>query len=90
MQPERNSDRSARKRRIIRTPEVDRRCGTTQYLRSKWIRAGKFPQPIILRPASDRCPPLFGFYEDEIDRWIEDRPRASSRRNEASPAAATA
>jgi predicted DNA-binding transcriptional regulator AlpA len=33
------------------------------------VRAGKFPAPIELGPNS------IGFYTDELDQWIETRPR---------------
>ena len=79
-------------RRIIRDKEVSERTGKSRVQRWRDVRAGKFPAPIQLGPNS------IGWYEHEVERWLETRPRrtygvepphmakAESDRPEAAPA----
>ena len=59
---------------IIRFPEVKRRTGksATQVWRDE--KGGTFPVRVQLGPNA------VGWYEDEIDAWIEARPRGGGRR----------
>ena len=56
-------------RRIIRNKEVSERTGKSRVQRWRDVRAGKFPAPIQLGPNS------IGWYEHEVERWLESRPR---------------
>ncbi len=56
-------------RRIIRDKEVSKRTGKSRVQRWRDVRAGKFPAPIQLGPNS------IGWYEHEVERWLETRPR---------------
>lgn len=67
---------AGQQQRIIRGNEVDRRCATTPYLRRQWVMCGLFPRPVVLREQRGGVPPLYGWYEHEIDEWVTTRPRA--------------
>lgn len=56
-------------RTIIRGPEVCRRTGRSRTQIWRDVQANKFPAPVSLGANA------IGWYEDEIDRWIADRPR---------------
>jgi prophage regulatory protein len=64
-------------RKIIREPEVERRTGRSRTQRWRDIRADKFPTPIELGPNA------IGWFEDEIDAWLAERPRRTYRSAEA-------
>ena len=62
-------------RRVLRPKEVR---GRTGYGRTMlWLKGrdpdDAFPSPVQLGPNS------IGFYEDEIDEWLETRPRVKCR-----------
>jgi predicted DNA-binding transcriptional regulator AlpA len=59
-------------RRIIPAKECDRRAGTTPALRWRLEKREEFPARI--RITNYRI----GYYEDEINRWIESRPRGGA------------
>ena len=57
-------------RRIVRGYKgLKERIGTSRVQVWRDIKAGKFPAPLELGPNS------VGWYEDEIDAWLESRPR---------------
>ncbi len=56
-------------RNIIRDKKVKERTGLGRVQRWRCVKAGTFPAPIQLGPNS------VGWYEDEIDQWLADRPR---------------
>ena len=66
----------SKSRKIIRKQEVCERVGLAPV--TIWRKANdpndEFPAPIILGANST------GFYEDEIDAWIESRPRGGGQR----------
>lgn len=64
-------------RKVIRELEVERRTGRSRTQRWRDCRAGKFPAPIELGPNS------IGWFEDEIDAWLAERPRRTYRTAEA-------
>ena len=57
--------------RLLRLREVKRRTGLSDTTIWRRRRAGSFPDPVDLGNG------LLGWYEDEIQKWIEDRPRVS-------------
>ena len=59
-------------RRIITYREVCRRTGQSRTGLWRLIKAGKFPQPVDLGTKR-----RVGFFEHEIQEWIENRPRVS-------------
>ena len=56
-------------RKIQRDKKVQERTGLGRVQRWRRIKAGTFPAPIQLGPNS------IGWYEDEIDQWLAERPR---------------
>jgi prophage regulatory protein len=58
-------------RRILRDPQVFQRTKLSRVQRWRRVRRGTFPAPIQLGPNS------IGWYEDEIDAWLAERPRVS-------------
>lgn len=58
-------------RRILRDHEVRERTKLSRVQRWRRVRAGTFPAPVQLGPNS------IGWYEDEIETWLADRPRVS-------------
>ncbi len=57
-------------RKIIRGyKRVTERIGKTRIQLWRDIKAGNFPRPFELGPNS------VGWYEDEIEAWLESRPR---------------
>ena len=56
-------------RKILRPKEVQKLIGKSRVQIWRAVRAGLFPAPISLGPNST------GFYQDEIDDWLESRPR---------------
>jgi len=67
-----NVDRNIpdKQRNIIRRPEVRKRTGLSDAQRWRLERTGLFPPRIQLGANS------VGWYQDEIEIWIENRPRA--------------
>jgi len=59
-------------RSITPARDVDRRCGTTPAQRWREERAGRFPQRIQITPSR------IGYFEDEIDAWVANRPRGGA------------
>jgi prophage regulatory protein len=57
-------------RHIVRPAEADRICGVSKSTRYRLEAAGKFPKRVILSERSS------GYYSDEIEAWLESRPRA--------------
>ncbi len=58
-------------RKIIRTPAVCKRTGKSRTQIWRDVRDKKFPAPVQLGPNA------IGWYENEIDFWLETRPRVS-------------
>jgi len=58
------------KPRILRRPELKERTGLSNAQRDRLEAAGKFPRRVLL---SERA---VGWHSDEIDDWIQSRPRA--------------
>ncbi len=71
-------------RRILRPKEVRERTGLGRT--SLWAKSrdphDAFPNPIQIGPNS------IGFFEDEISRWLETRPRVPFRAPVSAPGAA--
>ena len=63
-------DEQSKARRILRAPAVCERTGKGRVSLWRGVRAGTFPAPVKLGSNS------VGWYEDEVDRWIAERPRA--------------
>ena len=64
--------------RILTYAEVCRRTGQSRTGIWRLIRDGKFPQPVDLG-----TPRRVGFYESEVQDWIDARPRVSYGGREA-------
>jgi prophage regulatory protein len=62
-------------RRILPAREAYNRTGVSRGLAWSEERAGRFPKRIQITPFR------VGYFEDEIDAWIESRPRALGRRS---------
>ena len=60
--------------RLLRRPEVERRCQLGRSTIYRLMRVGQFPTPIKIGPRAVR------WSEREIERWIADRPRATGER----------
>jgi len=58
--------------RILRKPEVSAKTGLSTVTIWRAVRAGTFPQPLQLTPKS------VGWYEHEIDAYLETLPRVSA------------
>ena len=58
-------------RRILRDPAVKERTGLSRVQRWRRVRKGTFPAPVQLGPNS------IGWYEDEIEAFLANRPRVS-------------
>ncbi len=56
-------------RNILRPKKVSERVQKSRVQLWRDVRAGTFPPPIQLGPNS------IGWYEHEIERWLETRPR---------------
>ena len=56
-------------RKIIRAKAVSERTSKSRSQIWRDVKAKRFPAPIVLGPSS------IGWYEDEIDAWLESRPR---------------
>jgi prophage regulatory protein len=69
-------------RNILRDPEVRKRTKLSRVQRWRRVRKGTFPAPVQLGPNS------IGWYEDEIEAWLAERPRVSYAPQAAEPAAA--
>jgi prophage regulatory protein len=54
---------------ILRDPEVLARTKLSRVQRWRRVRKGTFPAPVQLGPNS------IGWYEDEIEHWLAERPR---------------
>ncbi len=57
--------------RLLRISEVEHRTGLSRTTIWRRRRAGLFPNPVAIGNA------LLGWYEHEIQEWIEARPRVS-------------
>ena len=66
-------------RRIIRGSIVDQRTGLSPSIRYELEEKGEFP---ARRRISARA---VGYYEDEVDEWIETRPRVKDLPPESCP-----
>ena len=55
--------------KIIRAKGVEKLIGKSRVQIWRDVRDQKFPAPISLGPNS------IGWFEDEIERWLESRPR---------------
>ena len=62
-----------KQRNIIRRPEVRKHTGLSPSQTWRLERAEKFPARVQLGPMA------VGWYEDEIDVWVEDRIRAGAK-----------
>ena len=58
-------------RKVLRTPAVLEATGLSRGTLYRLIANSKFPQPLRLTPRS------IGFYSDEVDAWLEARPRGT-------------
>ncbi len=65
--------RSITRRSISRFKTVIVRVGQSRATICRKIRAGTFPQPVNLGGG------LLGFFDDEIDDYLEDLPRVTPR-----------
>ena len=72
----------AKERRILRDPEVQQRTKLSRVQRWRGVRKGTFPAPVQLGPNS------IGWYSDEIEAWLSERPRVSYALATTEPAAA--
>jgi prophage regulatory protein len=63
-------------RRIVRRPEVRRRTGYSDTTIWRKEKAGEFPKRIALSPDGMAV----GWFEDEIDEWIQSRIRGPGKR----------
>lgn len=57
-------------KRIIRMPALKNKVGESKATIYRQITRGEFPRPIKLSTRS------VGWLEDEIDHWLESRPRS--------------
>ena len=69
-------------RKILREPEVKARTGTSRVTRWRGARNRTFPAPVQLGPNS------VGWYEDDIDEWLANRPTVTWASKPATPQAA--
>jgi predicted DNA-binding transcriptional regulator AlpA len=59
---------------LIRKPEVLRLIGNVDNSTlSRWIKAGQFPEPVILNPNGQRQ--MVAWRESEGEAWLASRPR---------------
>ena len=58
--------------RILTYREVCERTGQSRAGIWRLVKGARFPQPVSLG-----TPRRVGFYEDEVQSWIETRPRVS-------------
>ena len=65
------TDSQNTQRKIQRDKKVQERTGLGRVQRWRRIKAGTFPAPVQLGPNS------IGWYEDEIDAWLAERPRVN-------------
>ena len=65
------SEPNPTERRIVRQFEAVQRTGLSRVTLWKKIRTGQFPAPVDLGGGK------IGFYSDELDRWLAERPRVS-------------
>lgn len=56
-------------KRILRDQEVGRITGRSRVTRWRDEKAGKFPRRVRIGPNA------VGWFEDEIQEWLESRPR---------------
>ena len=75
-----------RNRRVLRPKEVRQRTGYGRTM--LWLKSrdpdDPFPTPVQLGPNS------IGYFEDEINEWLENRPRVPCRAPVSDPGAAAA
>ena len=64
-------------RKIIRSAEVRSRTGKSRTQLWRDVRAGRFPAPIELGVNS------IGWFEDEVEDWLDSRPRRGRPTREA-------
>ena len=57
--------------RLLRREEVESRCGIGRSTIYRWMRLGRFPEPVKVGPRAVRWP------ESEIEAWLTTRPRAT-------------
>lgn len=65
------NDSQQKGRRILRDPEVQERTQLSRVQRWRRVRQGTFPAPVQLGPNS------IGWYENEIEAWLANRPRVA-------------
>jgi predicted DNA-binding transcriptional regulator AlpA len=59
---------------LIRKAEVLRRIGgVDQATLWRWIKAGQFPEPVVVNPDAGRQ--MVAWREHEVEAWIAARPR---------------
>ena len=73
-----NTDTPKTGRVVLNGKTVEARTETSRVQRWRMIREGSFPAPVELSPNK------LGWFEDEIDAWLESRPRRTYRPEEAS------
>lgn len=64
-------------RTIIRRPEVIGRVGLKKSQIAVLVRRGEFPPPVQLGARA------IGWYADEIDQWVTNRPRVGAAQQSA-------
>jgi prophage regulatory protein len=69
-------------RRIMRDPEVRECTQMSRVQRWRRVRKGTFPSPVQLGPNS------IGWYADEIEAWLAQRPRVAYAAEPTAPQAA--
>ena len=57
--------------RLMRSEEVETRCGIARTTIYRLMRCGQFPEPLKVGPRAVRWP------ASEIEEWLAGRPRAS-------------
>lgn len=63
-------------RTILRIRKVSDATGAATPTIYQWVREGKFPKPVALSTDKHGRARSSGWYSDEIQAWIDSRPRA--------------
>jgi predicted DNA-binding transcriptional regulator AlpA len=76
------------RRKIIRRREVCAKTGYSSTTIWRMEGAGRFPRRVLLNPEAGSFNTAVGWYEDEVDEWIQQRIRVAGRlKPEEAPAA---
>ena len=68
----------------LRMKQVETKTGLSRATICRRVRAGNFPQPVDLGNG------LLGFFENEVDEWLEERPRVTPSHGRAKAEASEA